>query len=118
MAFHWACTNSYSTTDNKQENQEELNKAYEFLAIPENGKLSTASKRALERNYNQGPEWFCDCKVSDLKGDFAYEEGVTRRDPSALINVDDTYYVYYSRATGETKGLSYRGSGSKSFSVG
>lgn len=78
---------------------------YDFLAIPENGKLSAASKRALERNYAQEADWFCDCKKEDLKGDFAYEEGVTRRDPSAVITVGDTYYVYYSRATGDTKGF-------------
>ena len=78
---------------------------YDFLAIPKDKKLSAASKRALERNYAQGPEWFCRCETFDLKGDFAYQEGVTRRDPSAIITVDGTYYVYYSRATGETKGF-------------
>jgi hypothetical protein len=30
---------------------------------------------------------------------------VTRRDPSAVITVDGTYYVYYSRATGKTWGF-------------
>ena len=78
---------------------------YDYLAIPKNGKLSTASKRALERNYAQGPEWFLEYELHDLKGDFAYQEGVTRRDPSDVIMVDDTYYVYYSKATGETHGF-------------
>ncbi|RMG27001.1 MAG: glycosyl hydrolase [Bacteroidetes bacterium] len=79
--------------------------AYEFLAIPKDGKLSAASKRALERHYDQGPEWYCEFTTHDLRGDFAFEEGVTRRDPSAVITVGDTYYVYYSRGTGETKGF-------------
>lgn len=79
--------------------------AYDFLAIPKNGKLSAASKRALERKYYQGPEWYGEFNTHDLTGDFVYEEGVTRRDPSAVITVGDTYYVYYSRGMGETKGF-------------
>lgn len=78
---------------------------YDFLAIPKGGKLSAASKRALERNYAQTPEWFMEFKTMDLKGDFAFEEGVTRRDPSDIIKVDGLYYVYYSKATGETFGF-------------
>jgi len=48
--------------------------------------LSAASKRAL--NYTLGPEWFCEFKTHDLQGDFAYEEGTLRRDPSASGNPD------------------------------
>ncbi|MDP8246135.1 MAG: hypothetical protein P9L94_18780 [Candidatus Hinthialibacter antarcticus] len=77
----------------------------EFLGIPKEGKLSAASKRAIERNYAQGPEWYCEFTTHDLKGDFAYEEGVTRRDPSAVIVVDGVYYVYYTKSTGETAGF-------------
>ena len=77
----------------------------EFLGIPKDGQLSAASKRALERGYAQGPDWFCDCKSYDLKGDFAFEEGVTRRDPSAVLSVNGKFYVYYSRTTGITKGF-------------
>ena len=78
---------------------------YDRLAISNRDKLSAASKRAIERNYDQGPQWYCEFKVHDLKGDFKYEEGVTRRDPSAIITVDGTYYVYYTRATGKTYGF-------------
>ena len=35
--------------------------------------LSAASKRAL--NYTLGPGWFCQFRVSDLKGSFKYEQG-------------------------------------------
>ena len=74
-------------------------------AIMNKDKMSLASKRALEQNYDQGPEWFVEFKTDELKGDFAYEEGVTRRDPTRVITIDGKYYVYYSRATGETFGF-------------
>ena len=79
--------------------------AYEFLAIPTDQPLSAASKRALERGYNQGPEWFVQFRMHDLKGDFAYEEGVTRRDPSAIITVNDTMFIYFTKSTGQTAGF-------------
>ena len=65
--------------------------------------LSAASKRAL--SYTRGPEWFCEFREHDLQGDFAYEEGVLRRDPSAVIRIDDTYHVWYTRGEGETVGF-------------
>lgn len=78
---------------------------FDYLAIPQDGKLSQASKRALWREYWKGPEWFLNFRYHDLKGDLAYEEGITRRDPSDIIMVDSTYYVYYSKATGKTYGF-------------
>jgi len=68
--------------------------------------MSAATKRAIERNYDQGPEWFFEFSEEPLKGDFAYEEGVTRRDPSSVIKVGDLYYTWYTRGTGETAGFS------------
>lgn len=65
--------------------------------------LSAASRRALA--YTQGPEWFCEFRESDLGGDFAYEAGVIRRDPSAVLLIGDTYYVWYTRGEGETAGF-------------
>ena len=79
--------------------------AYDFLAIPTDQPLSAASKRALERGYNQGPEWFVQFRMHDLQGDFAYEEGVARRDPSAIITINDTMFVYFTKSTGETAGF-------------
>lgn len=91
---------------NQSVSQKELSdEVYDRLAISNRDKLSAASKRAIERNYDQGPQWYCEFKVHDLKGDFKYDEGVTRRDPSAVITVNGTYYVYYSRATGKTYGF-------------
>lgn len=66
-------------------------------------KLSAASQRALA--YTRGPEWFCQFRVSDLTGDFAYQPGVIRRDPSAVILVGDTYYTWYTKGVGETIGF-------------
>ena len=71
-----------------------------------NEHLSAASKRAIERGYDEkGNEWFCEFKIHDLKGDFAYEEGVIRRDPSAVLKVGDTYYTWYTKGVGETVGF-------------
>ncbi|MCM2679580.1 family 43 glycosylhydrolase [Echinimonas agarilytica] len=69
-------------------------------------KLSLASKRAIERGYDsKGPEWFIEFEVEDLKGDFEYEEGVIRRDPTAVIEVDGTYHCWYTKGEGETVGF-------------
>ena len=78
---------------------------YEYNAISNKDKLSAASNRALERNYHKNAEWWCNFRMQDLKGDFKYKKGVIRRDPTAVIKVDDIYYVYYSKATGKTYGF-------------
>ncbi|WP_394244314.1 glycoside hydrolase family 117 protein [Vibrio astriarenae] len=71
-----------------------------------NKKLSLASLRAIERGYDsRGPEWLIEFDVQELKGDFAYEEGVIRRDPTAVIQVDDLYHCWYTKGEGETKGF-------------
>ena len=77
-----------------------------------NRKLSAASKRALA--YTKGPEWFCEFREYDLRGDFEYEEGVIRRDPTAVIKIKNTYYVWYTKGEGETVGF---GSGDPSKKV-
>lgn len=69
-------------------------------------KLSLASLRAIERGYDsRGPEWLIEFDVQKLKGDFAYEEGVIRRDPTAVIKVHDLYHCWYTKGEGETKGF-------------
>ena len=67
-------------------------------------KMSSATKRAMERNYFQSSEWFCDFRESSIKG-LEAEEGIHRRDPSSVIKVDDTYYVYYSKSYGPHVGF-------------
>lgn len=75
------------------------------LAIVNTDTLSAASKRAIERRYDQGPQWYIEFRQNDLQGDLAYEPGVIRRDPSDIITVDGTYYVYYTRSTDKTYGF-------------
>ncbi|GAL80710.1 hypothetical protein JCM19274_1336 [Algibacter lectus] len=77
----------------------------DFLGITNKEYLSAASKRALKWPTDLGNEWFFEYQVFDLKGDLAYEEGVVRRDPSALIKEDGKYYVWYSRSTGPSQGF-------------
>ena len=87
-----------------EESQSYTEADYDHLGITNPDHLSAASKRAL--NWPKiGNEWFIQFKTHDLKGDFAYEEGVVRRDPSAMIQVDDKYFVWYTRSTGETQGF-------------
>ena len=76
-------------------------------------KLSAASKRAL--NYTKGPEWFCQFWEKDVTGDLAWEEGVNRRDPSAVIRVGDLYYVWYTKSPGESAGFGTGDPGKKVF---
>ncbi|TWT84411.1 Glycosyl hydrolases family 43 [Planctomycetes bacterium CA13] len=76
----------------------------DFLGITNPDKLSAASKRALKWP-NVGNEWFVEFQTQDLKGDLAYEEGVVRRDPSAMIKENGKYYVWYSRSTGPSQGF-------------
>jgi hypothetical protein len=59
-----------------------------------NERLSAASRRAL--NYTKGPEWFIQFQETDLGGDLAYEEGVIRRDPSAVLSIGAKFYVWYT----------------------
>ncbi|MEO9892701.1 MAG: glycosyl hydrolase, partial [Aurantibacter sp.] len=72
------------------------------LGITNKDSLSAASKRAIEMGYEAGPEWWTKFSQYDLKGVFEFEPGVYRRDPSAIIEVDNTYYVYYSKSDGKS----------------
>ncbi|MEM6347018.1 MAG: glycosyl hydrolase [Bacteroidota bacterium] len=79
-------------------------KDLERLGITDPKHLSAASRRAL--NWPKiGNEWFCEFEVFDLKGDLAYEEGVVRRDPSAIIQIEGKYYVWYTKGVGGTQGF-------------
>lgn len=69
-------------------------------------KLSLASKRAIERGYDyKGSEWMTEFDVIELKGDFSFEDGVIRRDPSSVICVDGVYHCWYTKGEGETVGF-------------
>ncbi|MFI3238451.1 MAG: glycosyl hydrolase [Lachnospiraceae bacterium] len=68
-------------------------------------KMSAATKRAIERNYFQNSDWFCDFRESKVTGCFEREEGIHRRDPSSVILVDGIYYTYYSKSYGPHVGF-------------
>lgn len=78
---------------------------FDRLGITDKDHLSAASIRALQWD-KWSNEWFVEFEVFDLKGDFAYEEGVVRRDPSAVLNIEGKFFVWYTRSTGPTQGFS------------
>lgn len=78
----------------------------DHLGITNPEYLSAASKRALKWPLDLGNEWFIQFgQLQPLKGDLAYEEGVVRRDPSAIIKENGKYYVWYTKSTGPTQGF-------------
>ena len=95
LALAAGCESRYAATE----------ETFNRLAIVNKDTLSAASQRAIERHYEQGPEWFVAFREYDLEGDLAYEPGMIRRDPSDIIKVDDRYYVYYTKSTGKTYGF-------------
>lgn len=65
------------------------------------GKEVSASMRRYIEQWNQTEptqnEFYSSFSYHGLKG-LGYEEGISRRDPSTIIKVDGTYYVYYTRS--------------------
>lgn len=60
--------------------------------------ISEATKRAIERGYDEvGTEFLVSFREHDLKGDFAHEKGVIRRDPSAVLLIDGLYHAWYTK---------------------
>jgi predicted GH43/DUF377 family glycosyl hydrolase len=79
-------------------------------------RISLASKRAIERGYDsKGPEWMTEFDVTPLKGDFAYQEGIIRRDPSSVIKVQGVYHCWYTKGEGETVGFNSKNENDKVF---
>lgn len=60
---------------------------------------SAASKRA-SNGPKDNSEWYCEFSYTNVKG-LGYEEGIHRRDPSSILNVNDTYYVWYTKSFGK-----------------
>lgn len=56
----------------------------------------SAAMQRFERPDKENP-WFAKFKYSKVQG-LGYEKGIVRRDPSCIIQVDDVYYVWYTRA--------------------
>jgi len=104
ILFAFSCKVDPKTTTVEDEFANVTDEQLDFYGITNRDSLSAASKRAL-RWPKLGNEWFVDFEVYDLKGDFAYEEGVVRRDPSSLIKVDGKFFCWYSRSTGTVDGF-------------
>ncbi len=99
-----SCYMSPASSEDNESNPTYTAEDYDRLGITNPDKLSAASKRALAWP-KLSNEWFGQFQVFDLKGDLAYEEGVVRRDPSAVIQVDGKYFVWYTRSEGPTQGF-------------
>ena len=66
--------------------------------------MSAATQRAL--SWNKGPEWYCEIHSKKITGDLAVaEDGMVRRDPSAVIFADGLYHTWYSKSTGPSYGF-------------
>ncbi|RKR14390.1 glycosyl hydrolase family 43 [Maribacter vaceletii] len=100
-------TNMNTNEKNQKEESVEITEAQiDHLGITDVNHLSAASKRALKWPMDLGNEWFIQFgPLQPLKGDLAYEEGVVRRDPSAMIKENGKYYVWYTKSTGPTQGF-------------
>ena len=84
-----SCSQKQSHIESESKYSDEI---LEKLGITNEAYLSAASKRALEWP-EIGNEWFFEYSTQDLKGDLEYEEGVVRRDPSAIIKVEGKYFL-------------------------
>lgn len=105
MSLLAACGNTGNTqTIAVDDTQNYDERKADSLGIPKGNKLSAAMKRAMKWE-NHDNKWFFEYKMEPLKGDLAYEEGVVRRDPSAMLKIGDTYYVWYSKSYGPTQGF-------------
>lgn len=100
-----SCNNNTKSETKMEEKIVITDEQQDYLGITNKEYLSAASKRALEWPTDLGNDWYFEYQVEDLKGDLAYEEGVVRRDPSAMIKFDGKYYMWYSRSTGLSQGF-------------
>ncbi len=69
------------------------------LEKPADRSLSAAMERLYDvwnPHEDRGNELFSNFKYSRLEG-FSYENNTSRRDPSKILKIDGTYYVWYTR---------------------
>ena len=100
-----ACDSAKETENVEDVEPQYTAEDYDFLAIGNPEKMSAASKRALRNNYHKNEEWFGRFHNHDLQGDVGFEKGVIRRDPTMVIQVNDLYYTWYTKSTGQTFGF-------------
>ena len=102
-----SCINDTKIQIDKDSDKNVSKEKLDFLGITNGDKLSAASKRALKWSDQQllNNDWYFEYNLFDLKGDLAYQEGVVRRDPSALIRHKGKYYTWYTKSVGKTDGF-------------
>ncbi|MHC4174245.1 MAG: hypothetical protein ACYS9C_19345 [Planctomycetota bacterium] len=89
---------SCSHFDNDQSHANKAFPAKMPLEKPSDRKLSAAMERMYDvwnPHEDRGNEFFSNFKYSRLER-FSREPNVSRREPSKVIRVDGTYYVYYT----------------------
>jgi hypothetical protein len=72
--------------------------------------VSASMRRYIEQWNQTEPtqnEFYSSFSYHGLKG-LEYEEGISRRDPSTIIKVEDTYYVYYTRSPKTARPVGYK----------
>lgn len=85
---------TYTTSTSQQPLEGTLDGYYDGKEV------STSMRRYIEQWDQTEPtqnEFYSSFSYHGLKG-LEYEEGISRRDPSTIIKVDGTYYVYYTRS--------------------
>lgn len=100
VALISGCTQNEQTNSEITYDDEKLEK----LGITNKEYLSSASKRALAWR-DRPNNWYGEFREKALKGDFAYEEGVSRRDPSSILFEDGLYHTWYTKSEGPSKGF-------------
>jgi len=100
-----ACTSNKGERENKQK---ELTGTLDGYY---DGKEVSASMRRYIEQWNQTEptqnEFYSSFSYHGIKG-LEYEEGISRRDPSTIIKVEDTYYVYYTRSPKTARPVGYK----------
>ncbi|WP_435315165.1 glycoside hydrolase family 117 protein [Cellulophaga fucicola] len=104
-----ACKNNTSAENTAEVTEPKIEitpEQIDELGISNPDSLSAATKRALQWPKDLGNDWFIQfSNLKPLKGDLAYEEGVVRRDPSAVIKENGKFYVWYSKSIGPSQGF-------------
>lgn len=85
IAFVWSCTKLNSANNIKYEKIENLSASMQRY------------KTMWEDKEPRDNEFYTCFSYNTISG-LGYEEGISRRDPSTIIKVNDIYYVYYTRS--------------------
>lgn len=100
-----------SCTDQTTKQEEAVTTTPFPVIAPQERPAGRELSAAMERFYDQwdgasceSNELFSNFKYTRLKG-FEYAEGISRRDPSKILKIDGTYYVWYTYRNTESEPL-------------